>query len=168
MRGIEGDPARSAATTGGRLFVLGYASGLLIAAAILYMLSGTTPNVLFQFIREWPLQTTICITVGPITAFGFGRWAAIEVALGRRDPWVVVPLLSFASVWSTVLSLGLSSFFQDGVGNEPILTRIQAYTLKPLFLVSVYGFPFIIVVSLLIAYRFQRSFRSDGRDDPRS
>lgn len=162
MNGVDGPNARTAANTGGRLFLLGYATGLLMAAAFLFFMSGTTPNVLFRMIGEWPLQTLVCFTVGPLISLALGRWGGVQVAIRNRSPWILVPVLSYVSVWLTLLPLGLISFLQDGVGNEPILTRVQAYTVKPLFLVTVFGFPFIIVVSLLIAYRFQRIFRFGG------
>lgn len=165
--GLNGHSVRTAARIGGRLFLLGYAVGLLIVAAFFHFVHviDSTPsdailNWFFGYVQEMPLQTLLCFTAGPVVSLGLGRCAGMQVALRRRDPWVVVPLLSFASVWSTVLILGLVSFFHDGIGNEPILTRIQTYTLNPLFLVTVFGFPFIIVVSLLIAYRFQHIFRS--------
>ncbi len=156
--------ARSSATTGGRLFLLGYCIGLLMAAAFLFFMSGTTPNVLFRIIQEWPLQALVCFTVGPLISLALGRWGGAQVAIRYRSPWILVPVLSFASVWLTVFSFGLIAFLGEGVASGAIFSAVRQYLLNPLILVSAFGFPFILVVSLLIAYRFQRSFISEGRD----
>jgi len=164
MNGVDGPNARTAAKTGGRLFLLGYATGLLMAAAFLFFMSGTTPNVLFRMIGEWPLQTLVCFTVGPLISLALGRWGGVQVAIRHRSPWILVPVLSYTSIWLTVLSFSLIAFVCEGVAISPMYTAVRQYILNPLVLVSAFGFPFIILVSLFVAYRFQRSFISEGRD----
>lgn len=162
MSGIGGTPGRSAAKIGGQLFVLGYTCGLFIAAGVLILLDGGTLSGLFYVVREWPLQTLICLVVGPVISFLLGRGAGRQISLQRKSPWVLVPVLCFASVWLTVMTFSLVAFFNEGIGSGSFLSVVWDYIFVPLLFITLFGSPFILATGLVVASWFSSSFRSEG------
>lgn len=127
--------------------------GLAVAYLIMALMAG--PFWLFEFDYAPTLIFAAIVLYG--TGYLFGGLAG-KFILIKRYPSVLVGLISgFLIIWSATFVGSLVGFFNEGLPNRsPINEPFEDYILKPILMVSIWGFIPIVAIGIWYGWSIKR------------
>jgi hypothetical protein len=127
--------------------------GLAVAYLIIALMAG--PFWLFEFDYAPTLIFAAIVLYG--TGYLFGGLAG-KFILIKRYPSVLIGLISgFLIIWSATFVGSLIGFFNEGLPNRsPISEPFEDYILKPIFMVSFWGFIPIVAIGIWYGWSIKR------------
>lgn len=154
------DKVALAARIGARYASLAIVVGLAFAALIFLLVDSWDPHTVFRLMDRWPIQTFICVVLGPVIGHWFGKWAGVMILVKRWNAFGISWLIGMASVLLITLLFSLIAFVDEGLtGGSTVVEAAIDYLWKPFFWTSVFGAPVIALVTSVMALFFIRARR---------
>ncbi len=120
----------------------------LFCAALIFIQDGWETNSSFNLVKDYPLQSIICVIGGPLIGTLFGRWTGTMILLYNRNAFLFSLSIGFLSVLATSLLFSSVAFFSENLSS---LSRIKVAALSyiqiPVLGTLFHGSPFIVLVA---------------------
>ena len=111
------------------------------------------------WIFRFDYTPTLIFAVIVIYYFGFlfGSLAGIDILVKKRPSLLFGIIYGFLIVWSTTFVGSLVGFFTEGLANKtPISEPFNDYIIKPLLIITFYGFIPIIAIGIWYGYSIKK------------
>lgn len=144
-----------AAKVGSKVILTGIVIGLLVAACIMTWIDGGLGWV-NGFLREFWLNILLALMGLFYFGYVFGKKAGINILIKNKNAyWVSLYTGFLALIIGTFLG-SLVGFFTEGLPLEPIESAVFDYIFKPFFWVLFFGIPFLLIVSVGLAWQIKQ------------
>ncbi len=132
---------------------------ITVGLAIAYFIYACLAGPLWFFEIDWKFPIVLAVFVSYTSAYLIGQVAGTTIILKKWPNLLVGMVSGLVIVWMSTFIASLIGFFKEGLINEPIKDAAYDYLLKPLILVTTFGFIPIIFVGVWFGYSIKRNAR---------